>query len=283
MSSRQLCVVILPCANQIAWAEAISTAAQASGWATTSEQAAVLNSQLVISTQADGVFGWAGRDVVIVASSTGAAVEASMRMFDVNHASGLRYVAAQYAHAERLHADGANWLSADADTLSFPFGVIGNPDPSKGASTRDEEALSYLDTPQSSGLRQSVWSSDLFLHERPGKPAVEGVTFDLTGRRRVIRYGPYIEMPIGRWQVTIPFTLWIDSAIVEIRVEWGPSLNVACVTEIIRQSGRYEVTLVQDWNKVEPCEIRIWLDRAVFDGTIQLHDPIVARLTTQGS
>lgn len=278
MSARKLCVVILPSTSQMAWAEAISSAAQASGWATTSEQAAVLESHLVISTQAEGVLGWAGQDVIIIAPSTGEAVEASMRMFDVNHASGLRYVAAQYAHAERLHAEGAVWLSATADRLDLPFGAVANPDPVRVPSGGEEAALSYLNTPQSTEPLRSVWPSELFLHERPGKKDPEGDIFDLTGRRRIIRYGPYIEMPIGRWQAVIPFTLWLDSAIVEIRIEWGSSLNVAAVTEVIRQSGRYEVTLTQAWDKVEPCEIRIWLDRAVFDGAIQLHDPTIIRL-----
>lgn len=278
MNAQKLCVVILPCASQMAWAEAICTAAQASGWATTPEQAAVLESQLVISTQAGEVFGWDGQDVVIIASSTGAAVEASMRMFDVNHASGLRYVAAQYAHAERLHAEGAVWLSANAGALDLPFGVVENPDLTRVSSGGDEAALSYLNTPQSVEQRSSVWPKELFLHERPAKPDAGGDIFDLTGRRRIIRYGPYIEMPIGLWQAVIPFTLWLDSAIVEIRIEWGSSLKVISATEVIRQSGRYEVTLTQAWDKVEPCEIRIWLDRAVFDGTIQLHDPTIIRL-----
>ena len=278
MSSRQLCVLVLPCANQMAWVEAISNRAEKAGWATTSEQASILTSHLVITTQAEAVLGWPGEDVLVVGSSTSAAVEASALLFNVDHWAGVRYVAAQYAHAERLKAQGANWVSADADRLDFPFGRVDNPDPTERSSGGDEGALTYLDTPQSNGLGRAVWPAALFLHEKSGKSDIDGEIFDLTGRRRVIRYGPYIEMPIGLWKVVVPFSLWIDSAIVEIRVEWASSLSVVSITEVIRQSGRYEVTLCQAWEEIGPCELRIWLDRAVFDGTIQLHDPTVIRL-----
>ncbi|MEN5363246.1 hypothetical protein [Brevundimonas intermedia] len=233
---------------------------------------------MVISTQAETVLGWPGQDVLIVASSTSAAVRASTLLFNVDHEASVRYVAAQYAHAERLKANGADWLSADAHRLDFPFGDVDNPEPTTSSSGGDEGALTYLDTPQSQGLGRAVWPAALFLHERSGKSDIDGEIFDLTGRRRVIRYGPYIEMPVGLWKVVVPFTLWIDSAIVEIRVEWASSVSVTSVTEVIRQSGRYEVTLSQAWEEIGPCEIRIWLDRAVFDGTIQLHDPSVIRL-----
>lgn len=278
MSSRQFCVLVLPCANRAALVKAISAKAEDAGWATTAEQAGRLDSQLVISTQAEAVWGWPGQDVAIVAPSTSEAVAAAIACFGIDHAAAVRHVAAQYAHAERLSREGANWLSADADIFNLPFGQVANPEPVARSSKGDEAALAYLDIPGAPRLGEAVWPADLFLHERPGKADVNGEIFDLTGRRRVIRYGPYMEMPIGVWTAVVPFTLWIDSAVAEIRVEWASTEKMVSATEVIRQSGRYEASLCLEWETVGPCEIRIWLDRAVFDGTIQLHDPKIIRL-----
>lgn len=278
MSSRQFCVLVLPCANQKGWVEAVSKAAAQAGWATTAKDAERLDCQLVVSTQAEEVLGWRGEDVAILASSTREAVTAAVEVFEVDHAAAVRHVAGQYAHAERLIREGASWLSADADVLDLPFGSVTNPCPAAQALEGDESALSYLNIPGAPPLGQAIWPADLFLHERPGKPDTNGKIFDLTGRRRILRYGPYINMPIGVWKVVVPFTLWIDTAVAEIRVEWASLQKAVSATEVIRQSGRYEASLSLAWESVGPCEIRIWLDRAVFDGAIQLHDPKIIRL-----
>lgn len=276
--SSQLCVVILPSANQMGWFEAISSAADAGGW-TVSPSEIGTKPFLVVCTNAESVVGWAGQDVVVIGSSTKAAIKATVDANQTDYLTGVRNVATQYAYAERLQSDGAVWLSADADVLDFPFGSVRNPGPNNlSPDAGGREVLSHLDGVHAGSSLQGVWPPHLFLHERPGLPDKDGEIFDLTGRRRVIRYGPYIEMPTGVWQAKVPFTLWIDNAIVEIRVEWGSGLDVTSVTEVIRNSGRYEVTLVREWLQVETCEIRIWLDRGVFDGTIQLHDPSIIRL-----
>jgi len=93
------------------------------------------------------------------------------------------------------------------------------------------------------------------------------VRFDLTGKTRALVHGPYIELPSGRWRITVRFEAQPDD-ICFLLFDWGVGEDVVrCSTTIARQ-GRYEIALENERAVPGPWEIRIWAERGHFSGAI---------------
>lgn len=93
---------------------------------------------------------------------------------------------------------------------------------------------------------------------------------DLTGRGRILVYGPYQILPAGRWCIEAEFDLDPEGGEIFLRFEWGEALDFETFRAKCCRAGRYRVTLKNTWVKAAPAELRIWVDRATLFGSMQM-------------
>lgn len=123
----------------------------------------------------------------------------------------------------------------------------------------------------------AVWPLDLFTMPTATLTPEGALRMDITGRSRVLIYGPYIELPPGVWEVTFTFAVSSTNS-VPFRFEWGSPHGEVIVSEKVSVSGIYEIALRRTWDAIEPAEIRIYLDHAIFDGQFDVIACRVARV-----
>lgn len=123
------------------------------------------------------------------------------------------------------------------------------------------------------------WSEKLFIYdERGSRNWPEWGVLDITGRPRILVWGPYVALPAGTWRAVIRFGVDADAARREFRVDWGtPS---ACVSEYVKpgQPGMYEVTLDWLFGEADAAEIRLILSEGSFMGTVMFQGISVQRI-----
>ena len=120
-----------------------------------------------------------------------------------------------------------------------------------------------------------IWERELFfLFEDP--PAPDQVPadrpVDLTGRARVVIYGPGINLPPGAWSANVALGLSSETAGMSFLVEVyaGRQLNCNRVTSVGAQVLAVAVPFVVDTVLDRSIEIRIVSERAAFDGRLAL-------------
>lgn len=132
-------------------------------------------------------------------------------------------------------------------------------------------------TPAFSGGRIGpiIWRRDLFFAGRErdtASPAMPAEAIDVTGRRRCLVYGPYIPLPAGDWRAVIALTLSPDAAETSYLIEAvaGSQLAVARLEMGVEGAAVLELPFAIAETVEKPVEIRIWNEKAVFDGTMAL-------------
>jgi hypothetical protein len=93
---------------------------------------------------------------------------------------------------------------------------------------------------------------------------------DIMGRPRTLIYGPYLNLPAGRWQVEVAFGLCEAAAGYDYLIEFGTNADMARVRYRPGRGGEHSVALAYDVRDYSPVEIRISLLRAAFHGQIRL-------------
>lgn len=129
-------------------------------------------------------------------------------------------------------------------------------------------AFAIYDSP--AGPEQPVhWADRLFTYdERASRDAVDWGVLDITGRPRLLVYGPYLALPRGMWRACIRFGVDKDAASHQYRVDWGT--RTACVSEYVNPGapGIYEIELDFEWTATDAAEIRLILTEGSFMGTL---------------
>lgn len=92
---------------------------------------------------------------------------------------------------------------------------------------------------------------------------------NLLGKRRLLLIGPMLFVTPGRWRVDAVFTVDCDVP-VHLLLGWGFGTSVSKVDEIIRASGRYQISLSQDWSEVTPAQFTVSLMTPVLEGSLEL-------------
>ena len=122
------------------------------------------------------------------------------------------------------------------------------------------------------------WSDRLFTYdERATRDASDWGVLDITGRPRMLVYGPYLALPPGMWRARIRFGVDKDAAGHQYRVDWGT--RTACVSEYVTPGapGIYEIDLDFEWTSTDAAEIRLILTEGSFMGTLLFQGMTVAR------
>lgn len=113
------------------------------------------------------------------------------------------------------------------------------------------------------------WTRDLFRHTSTSG-VVQGVPerLDITGRGRILVFGPYVSLPPGDWRIRLRF--WMDASAAKAawRLEWGDQARFATHTFRPGRAGRFEVEISHRWEAAAPSELRLALDVPAVDGVL---------------
>jgi hypothetical protein len=125
--------------------------------------------------------------------------------------------------------------------------------------------------PSMEGLQDAVlWSPSDFSYTLGLNPVGGGPQIDLTGRGRILVYGPFQMLPVGRWRIEVEFDLDPEGGELFLRFEWGGALEFETLRVKCSRSGRYRVVLHKTWTAEAPAELRVWVDRATLFGSLQM-------------
>ncbi len=119
-----------------------------------------------------------------------------------------------------------------------------------------------------------TWGRDLFRSgDGPCPP-----TIDITGRPRILVFGPYIQLGGGLWRLTARFELCPDAGQYPWLLQFvaGPHM----VEESIPPSGAgaYEVSLEQPWRGSQIVEMRLFVVGAAFHGALRFEGVTIERI-----
>lgn len=124
-------------------------------------------------------------------------------------------------------------------------------------------------------LQPLVWEPELFyIFEDPPTssliPASRPV--DITGRARVLVYGPFINLPPGSWLANVVLGFSIEAAGMSFVVEVfaGRQLSHTRVEPVDGQIFEVNLHFVIDNSVDQPVQIRVFNERPAFDGRLAL-------------
>ncbi len=206
-----------------------------------------------------------------------AAVEAAFqtpRPTSIVNATHLLAAAAALAVEHQVY--GPNQLASLKGPLQvFPDLAIIPPPPEPVASGDDllagvGDALAiYQDGRPVIGAPSVSWPLDALYYESRIARASDGVReIDLTGRPRILVYGPYIALPPGLWRAKIRFSVNDASAAGrEYRIDWGTQTDFVSQTFTPGRSGIFELELDYLWTSIAPAEVRFLIMEGCFSGS----------------
>lgn len=121
------------------------------------------------------------------------------------------------------------------------------------------------------------WPREIFCtYEGPCPSSI-----DITGRSRILCFGPYIALPRGPWNAELIFDVCDAAAQYDYLLEFGTTGNFS--RELFRpsQSGRQHVRLNYLALENEWAEIRIGVTRAAFHGELNLIGAHITRASPE--
>ena len=284
----RLGVYFTPSPYEAVWREALTATATSAGWpviagasaettaphkAPGSLRLATCPSEIAASPEVDWLvmIDSPSAALATVTASAGGNLTASVL------SSAIWHTAQRFATASTLASGGARVLDAAARTLDLPgLGPVHRADCADVIPIAATALDVYLTVPPATGAR-AVWPSDLFTC--PAADMTDGpFQIDLTGRPRVLVYGPHIDLPAGDWCATVRIGVDPEGGHIRLRLEWGQGTGMTTANVTIRDPGHYAVRLTQNWPGQGPAEMRLWLGEASFGGRLTLLDVAVERL-----
>lgn len=190
----------------------------------------------------------------------------------ISFADACRHASMLLAKAAVLGESGVDVRRQDAEEIEITgLGVVRMPQDEPDSVRSTTTPLSFYDTLPLRGGRTIDWPDEVFLGEEPFLSRKQGaLRCDLTGRSRVLRYGPYFHLAPGLWTICARIAIQIEGGAADLRFEWGVDHDVTTVTQTVERSGVYEVILSKLWAEAAPSELRVWLDRAMFAGAFEV-------------
>lgn len=275
----RLYAVHLPSPTQSAWQTALVETASRAGWDIISlvqGQEPVFRDgvdALIQGTDANLIPPDAS-EAVILTGSPQAAVDTLIQIHGMDWKTALNSVAWWFAQAAEAAGRGVAVLDASVGSQALPgLGEVIRPDGHSVKSTDLGEPLAFYETLPPAIGATAAWPMSILTWEKSLEP---GQT-DLTGKRRLIQHGPYLLLSPGSWTAEIAFELSIDRAVTELRFDWGDGTDIEVVSHRLNAAGIYSVSLTKSWSKPTTTELRIWLDRSMFDGSLKILSTKVTR------
>lgn len=281
-------VFFTPSPSEVPWRDALIATATAAGWRVidgASEDAAVagrIPGTLRFATCDADIAATPGVDWLVIHDSPSAALAAILLATGCvvtapASSSAIWHTAQRFATASTLALGGARVQDGTAGSLDLPdLGRVHRADTPAVPPVAATALNIYQTVPPALGAT-AIWAADLFTY--PAGRAEDGpLQIDLTGRPRVLVYGPHIDLPAGNWRATARIGADPEGGRVTLRLEWGSGAAMTTTSVRIEAPGHYAIHLEQSWLGQGPAEIRIWLEEASFGGRLTLLDVAVERL-----
>ena len=210
--------------------------------------------------------------VLIMVPSPEDAIATAMMRFKMSILEAVRFASVKFAQAAECVALGGQVASTDATSLDALGDADVQFDRSISRISISQDVTASLDYfkpfPPRIGAEAKIHPS-LFLTRTKDQDSVPAIFHvDMTGRRRILLFGPYLELPPGLWQAKIRFLLEKTDAVVSLRFEWASGEDCVRLERSLQDDGVYDVSLERTWSSAGPCELRVWLDRSVFDAQL---------------
>lgn len=123
------------------------------------------------------------------------------------------------------------------------------------------------------------WSEQLFQYDEKASRAPGGAgQLDITGRPRILVYGPYLALPPGKWGIQVELAVDPSAARHELRLDWGTPTEFISTTLRCNQGGVYGVEMEHSWSLAGPAELRLLLMEGAFDGMVKFFGATLIRL-----
>lgn len=176
-------------------------------------------------------------------------------------------------------------LSLDPDLVPAPvladwcaaFGPI-PPDTLPGSLP----ALAFYDPVLRVHARPAHWDRSLLFTANPEmQPCPPSI--DVTGRQRMLVFGPYMMLPPGQWRLTLRVRISDEAALSPYLLQWGEGANLAEEYFQPTRAGLFRFTATQSWTEPSLIEFRLWLMEAAFHGELEFLDATVENLIVEQS
>jgi hypothetical protein len=285
MNPAKIGFLILPSPHERAWRSAVTEAAVAAGFSV-AKSATWLKSngnavgQLLIAGSAAEARDFGDAHWVVVTTELTTAVNTMSARVPHALSKGYRLLAELLAAQAWLIDKGVVLSHSDEKSLDLPYlgAITRECAPDESPPVADASPLSlYCDAAPSVGA-SAEWPHDLFVFKNAAKAILSPPHIDLTGRGRVLVYGPRFALPPGRWQATANFTVDTEGSDLFLKFQWGVGEDFHEMQVTLQNSGAYEVTLDHAWNFVGSAELRVWAANAHFLGRMEFHGAKVVRL-----
>lgn len=274
----RIAVVYLPSTRAQEWRSAVTAQALANRWTILDQELSHPSSLsdtgpfLIHCHDASNVLIWNADEIIILKDSADNTIAAvHQRPEDLPDA--VRFASMKLAQASELALQ-PNVSVLDVRIEVAAIGRLGAVSVSKpGPIGASKGPLSFYDAVPPQAGAPSSWPAYLsFPGQHNHNDKIAGLMIDLTGRRRLLQFGPFVTLSQGAWEARAKVAVAVRSGPIDLRFEWGVGHDVALSSRTIVNSGIYEVTLLKTWHAPAPVELRIWLDRAMFDGGFELLD-----------
>ncbi|PZO05390.1 MAG: hypothetical protein DCF28_03875 [Alphaproteobacteria bacterium] len=168
------------------------------------------------------------------------------------------------ARAERLLLSDFGWVDRAPQTAAVAGGTARGP----------LDIFTTLPIPIGAS---ADWCPTIFSY--PAGPNMEGGTpdIDLTGRARLLLFGPYICLPKGLWSIDIDASIDTQTSTIALMFEWGAGDRFVSHRTSVSTAGQYRITLNRRWDVLEQAQVRIWLTLPLFQGRLTLNRCRVTR------
>ena len=128
------------------------------------------------------------------------------------------------------------------------------------------------------------WAVDQFRYDR-NEPESSAAPheIDLTGRRRILIWGPYVELPKGRWRARTKLSFDRRATNYNFAVEFGAASAFERMNFRPDKEGLYEVEVEFDFTGELRAELRIIVDQGVIGGVIGFYGADVSLVSETSS
>lgn len=122
------------------------------------------------------------------------------------------------------------------------------------------------------------WDRSIFLSSVAGGEVPCPPVIDVTGRARVLVYGPGRELDPGVWQATVCLHLSHDAALRRMVVQFGPEADYTTVNLPLGVSGDHKVELTLTMHEAGPVQVQLCLKKAAFHGEVRFSGVSIERI-----
>lgn len=281
---QNLWLIIPPCADRNDWLAAVTPQAEAAGFSVVSAKPdakdAPIGKTLILSRDADEArkAGALPKDVAVILSDSGPLLpeievsdEPAQRHSAVRNASELTRRGHTFPPDRIFLAE--SFDGTPVEVLPGLKLLRPNASPPSHRNRALKEAFSLYAT------AQSFWGCEVFdINAKAVRYDDERAVLDLTGRPRILIFGPYIVLPAGRWKAVVRLGFSTPAAKHLYRTDWGTQELYTSYEFRPGREGLFRIGFEYDWDRPAASEFRLLLLEGAFDGEVIFYGVEITRL-----